>query len=224
MWPVPSRAPRLSSITFDVDIPAATSFIELEFAFSGADEGDFGAVFLGVPDAAVSGPARSRIPQESAVQNIGAYASSVAVLSASSTLQNGDFQSSGSIALPTSQARRRRMMTMPNYPAGRPGSTFRVRHVCIASVCPARCFGKRATICGTRGHDRLTGTAGRDVKDPLIFFLALFGNVRCTLCRGHAVLDVGWMRSISPFYGEDNDDFIQRGICLCGTAVRRRDA
>ena len=38
-----------SSISFDVDIPAGASFIEFDYAFSGADEGDYGAVFLGCP-------------------------------------------------------------------------------------------------------------------------------------------------------------------------------
>ena len=31
-----------SSISFDVDIPAGASFIEFDYAFSGADEGDYG--------------------------------------------------------------------------------------------------------------------------------------------------------------------------------------
>ncbi|MDQ3774756.1 MAG: DUF11 domain-containing protein, partial [Pseudomonadota bacterium] len=42
-----------SSISFDVDIPAGASFIEFDYAFADADEGDYGTVFLDVP-AAVS--------------------------------------------------------------------------------------------------------------------------------------------------------------------------
>ena len=33
-----------SSISFDVDIPAGARFIEFDYAFYGADEGDYGAV------------------------------------------------------------------------------------------------------------------------------------------------------------------------------------
>ena len=78
-------------------------------------------------------------------------------------LSGGDFQSSGLIPLPDSQAGHSGMMTMSNYPTGPPSSTFRLRRFSTVSACPARCFGKRATICGTSGRDRLTGTARRDV-------------------------------------------------------------
>jgi hypothetical protein len=154
-----------SSISFDVDIPAGASFIEFDYAFAGADEGDYGAVFLDIIPAAVSERRGPSVLQGSAVRNNGpsASASPIAVLSASSTPPEGGFQSSGLIPLSNSQAGRRGMMTMSNYPAGQPGSMFRLQRFRTVSACPARCFGKRATICGTKGRDRLTGTAGRDV-------------------------------------------------------------
>ena len=151
-----------SSISFDVDIPAGASFIEFDYAFSGADEGDYGAVFLDVP-AAVSGRTDPSVLQENAVRNTGPSASPIAVLSASSAPPEGGFQSSGLIPLSNSPTGRRAMMTMSNYPAGPPGSMFLLQRLHTVSACPARCFGKRATICGTRARDRLTGTAARDV-------------------------------------------------------------
>jgi hypothetical protein len=153
-----------SSISFDVDIPAGASFIEFDYAFSGADEGDYGAVFLDVP-AAVSERTGPSVLRGSAVRNHGpsASASPIAVLSPSSAPAESGFQGSGLIPLSDSQAGRRGMMTMSNYPAGQLGSTLRLQRFRTASACPARCFGKRATICGTTGRDRLTGTAGRDV-------------------------------------------------------------
>ncbi len=154
--------PETASISFDVDIPAGASFIQFDYAFSGADEKDYGAVFLDVP-AAVSERTGPSVLQGSAVRSNGPSASPIAVLSASSAPPEGGFQSSGLIPLSTSQARRRAMMTMSNYPAGQPGSLFRLQRFRTASACPARCFGKPATICGTRGRDRLTGTPGRDV-------------------------------------------------------------
>jgi uncharacterized repeat protein (TIGR01451 family) len=81
-----------SSISFDVDIPAGASFIEFDYAFSGADEGDYGAVFLDVP-AAVSERTAPSVLQGSAVRNNGpsASASPIAVLSppSSSPLEGG---------------------------------------------------------------------------------------------------------------------------------------
>ena len=153
-----------SSISFDVDIPAGAGFIEFDYAFSGADEGDYGTVFLDVP-AAVSERTGPSVLRVSAARNNGpsASASPIAVLSASSTPPGGGFQSSGLIPLSSSQTGRRAMMTMSNHPAGQPGSIFLLQRFRTASACPARCFGKRATICGTKGRDRLTGTAGRDV-------------------------------------------------------------
>ena len=152
-----------SSITFDGDIPADASFMEFDYAFSGADEGDYGAVFLDIIPAAVSERTAPSVLQGSAARNTGPSASPIAVLSASSAPPEGGFQNSGLIPLSTSQTGRRAMMTMSNYPAGQPGSMFRLQRFRIVSACPARCFGKRATICGTRNRDRLTGTAGRDV-------------------------------------------------------------
>jgi uncharacterized repeat protein (TIGR01451 family) len=151
-----------SSISFDVDIPAGAGFIEFDYAFADADEGDYGTVFLDVP-AAVSERTGPSVLQGSAARNTGLSASPIAVLSASSIPPGGGFQSSGLIPLSTSQTGRRGMMTMSNYPAGQPGSMFRLQRFRIASACPARCFGRRATICGTKGRDRLTGTAERDV-------------------------------------------------------------
>ena len=109
-----------SSISFDVDIPAGASFIEFDYAFADADEGDYGAVFLDVP-AAVSERTDLSVLQGSAVRNNGpsASASPIAVLSPpSSSPLEGGFQSSGPIPLPNSPARRRAMMTMSNYPGG----------------------------------------------------------------------------------------------------------
>ena len=153
-----------SSISFDVDIPAGASFIEFDYAFYGADEGDYGAVFLDFP-AAVSERTGRSVLQRSAVRNNGpsASASPIAVLSPSNTPPGGGFQSSGPIPLSPSQAGRMGMMTMSNYPTGEQDSVLLLRHFRTASACPARCFGKRATICGTTSRDRLTGTAGRDV-------------------------------------------------------------
>ncbi|MGH8566466.1 MAG: hypothetical protein ACREXX_11170 [Gammaproteobacteria bacterium] len=147
-----------SSISFDVYIPAGASFIEFDYAFYGADEGDYGAVLLDVP-----APVSARVLQGSATRNTGPSASPIAVLSPSSTPPEDGFQGSGLIPLTRSQTGRRATMTMSNYPAGRPGSIFRLQRFRTASACPARCFGKRATICGTKGRDRLTGTARRDV-------------------------------------------------------------
>ena len=153
-----------SSISFDVDIPAGASFIEFDYAFYGADEGDYGTVFLDLP-AAVSERTGPSVLQGSAARNNGPSASArpIAVLSPSSAPPEGGFQSSGLLPLSSSQTGRRAMMTMSNHPAGQPGSVFLLQRFRTASACPARCFGKRATICGTRGRDRLTGTAGRDV-------------------------------------------------------------
>jgi len=151
-----------SSISFDVDIPAGAGFIEFDYAFTGADEGDYGTVFLDVP-AAVSERTGPSVLQGSAARNTGSSASPIAVLSPSSTPLGGGFQSSGLIPLSHSQAGRMGMMTMSNHPAGQLGSIFRLQRFSTASACPARCFGKRATICGTKGRDRLAGTAGRDV-------------------------------------------------------------
>ncbi|MGH2397221.1 MAG: calcium-binding protein [bacterium] len=151
-----------SSISFDVDIPAGASFIQFDYAFSGADEGDYGAVFLDVP-AAVSERTGPSVLQGSAARNTGPSASPIAVLSPSSIPPGDGFQSSGLIPLTRSQTGRRATMTMSNYPAGQPASTLRLQRFRTASGCPARCFGKRATICGTKGRDRLTGTARRDV-------------------------------------------------------------
>ena len=96
-----------SSISFDVDIPAGASFIEFDYAFYGADEGDYGAVFLDIIPAAVSERTGPSILQGSAVRNNGpsASASPIAVLSPSSTPPEGGFQSSGLIPLSPSQAR-----------------------------------------------------------------------------------------------------------------------
>jgi uncharacterized repeat protein (TIGR01451 family) len=154
-----------SSISFDVDIPAGASFIEFDYAFSGADEGDYGAVHLDDVPAAVSRGTGPSVLRGSAVRNNGPSASAgpIAVLSPSSAPPESGFQGSGLIPLSNSQAGRRGMMTMSNYPAGPLGSVLRLRHFSTVSACPARCFGKRATICGTSGRDRLTGTAGRDV-------------------------------------------------------------
>ena len=61
-----------SSISFDVDIPAGASFIEFDYAFSGADEGDYGTVHLDDVPAAVSRadtperPARKRSTEQRA--------------------------------------------------------------------------------------------------------------------------------------------------------------
>ena len=149
-----------SSISFDVDIPAGASFIEFDYAFSGADEGDYGTVFLDVP-AAVSERTGPSVLQGSAARNNGpsASASPIAVLSPSSAPPEGGFQGSGLIPLSHSQTGRRAMMTMSNHPTGQRGSIFRLRRFSTASACPARCFGKRATICGTGGRDRLTRTS-----------------------------------------------------------------
>ena len=143
-----------SSISFDVDIPAGAGFIEFDYAFSGADEGDYGAVLLDVPAAVFERTGRS-VLQGSAARNTGSSGNPIAVLSPSSTPLGGGFQSSGLIPLSNSQAGRKGMMTMSNYPTGPPGSIFRLRRFSTVSACPARCFGKRATICGTSGHDRL---------------------------------------------------------------------
>ncbi|MBA2594408.1 MAG: DUF11 domain-containing protein [Gammaproteobacteria bacterium] len=153
-----------SSISFDVDIPAGASFIEFDYAFADADEGDYGAVFLDVP-AAVSERTGRSVLQGSAVRNNGpsASASPIAVLSASIAPPEGGFQGSGLIPLSNSQTGRRGMMTMSNYPTGPPGSVFLLRRFRTVSACSARCFGKPATICGTKRRDRLTGTARRDV-------------------------------------------------------------
>ena len=154
--------PETASISFDVDIPAGASFIQFDYAFSGADEGDYGAVFLDVP-AAVSERTGPSVLQGSAVRSNGPSASPIAVLSASSAPPEGGFQSSGLIPLSNSQTGRRGMMTMSNYPTGPPGSVFLLRRFRTVSACSARCFGKPATICGTKRRDRLTGTARRDV-------------------------------------------------------------
>jgi hypothetical protein len=113
-----------SSISFDVDIPAGAGFIEFDYAFSGADEGDYGAVFLDIIPAAVSERTGPSVLQGSAARNTGASASPIAVLSASSAPPGGGFQSSGLIPLPNSQAGRKSMMTMSNYPAGQPALCF----------------------------------------------------------------------------------------------------
>jgi hypothetical protein len=152
-----------SSISFDVDIPAGASFIEFDYAFANADEGDYGAVFLDIIPAAVSERTDPNVLQGSAARNSGASASPIAVLSAPSTPPEGVFQSSGLIRLSTSQMGRRAKMTMTNYPGNAASSTFRLQRFHTVAACPARCFGKRATICGTKGRDRLTGTAGSDV-------------------------------------------------------------
>ncbi len=101
------------SISFDVDIPAGASFIEFDYAFADADEGDYGAVFLDVP-AAVSERTGRSVLQGSAVRNNGpsASASPIAVLSASSAPPGGGFHSSGLIPLSTSHTGRRGMMTI----------------------------------------------------------------------------------------------------------------
>jgi hypothetical protein len=154
-----------SSISFDVDIPAGASFIEFDYAFSGADEGDYGAVFLDIIPAAISERRGPSVLQGSTVRNNGpsASASPIAMLSASSTPPEGDFRSSELIPLSNCQTGCTGMMTMSNYPGGSSVSILRLRRFRTASVCPARCFGRRVTVCGTRGRDRLTGTAGRDV-------------------------------------------------------------
>ena len=149
-----------SSISFDVDIPVGASFIEFDYAFTDADEGDYGAVFLDIMPAALSGRRGPNVLQGSAARNTAA--SPVAVVSASSTPPDGVFQSSGPIPLSTSQTGPA-MMTMSNYPGRLPGSVLLLRHFRTVSACPTRCFGKRTTSCGTRGRDRLRGTAGRDV-------------------------------------------------------------
>ena len=154
-----------SSISFDVDIPAGASFIEFDYAFYGADEGDYGAVFLDIIPAAVSERTGRSVLQGSAVRNNlpSASASPIAVLSPSSAPPEGGFQGSGLIPLPPSQEPRRGMMMMSNYPAGEPDSVLILRRFRTATACPARCFGKRTSLCGTSGRDRLTGTAeGRD--------------------------------------------------------------
>ena len=153
-----------SSISFDVVIPAGASFLEFDYAFSGADEGDYGAVHLDDVPAAVSERTGPRsVLQGSAARNTVLSASPLAVLSPSSTPSGGDFRGSGLIPLHSPAGRKRMMMTMTNYPGGRAGSIFRLRRFSTTSSCPARCFGKPATICGSRGRDRLTGTARRDV-------------------------------------------------------------
>jgi hypothetical protein len=95
-----------SSISFDVDIPAGASFIQFDYAFADADEGDYGAVFLDIP-AAVSGRTGPNVLQGSAARNTGPSASPIAVLSASSAPPGSDFQSSGLIPLSTSQTARK---------------------------------------------------------------------------------------------------------------------
>jgi RTX calcium-binding nonapeptide repeat (4 copies) len=156
-----------SSISFDVDIPAGASFIEFDYAFAGADEGDYGAVHLDDVPAAVSRGRGPSVPRGSAVRNNGpsASASPIAVLSPLSAPPESGFQGSGLIPLSDSQAGHTGMMTMSNYPRDPLGSVsvLRFRHFSTVSACPARCFGKPATICGTSGRDRLTGTVGRDV-------------------------------------------------------------
>ena len=122
-------------------------------------------MFLDIIPAAVSERTGRSVLRGSGVRNNGpsASASPIAVLSPSSAPPEGGFQGSGLIPLPPSQAPRRGMMTMSNHPTGEPNSVLLLRHFRTVSACPARCFGKRATICGTSGRDRLTGTAGKDV-------------------------------------------------------------
>ena len=105
-----------SSISFDVDIPAGASFIEFDYAFSGADEGDYGAVHLDDVPAPVSRATVPSVLRGSAVRNNGpsASASPIAVLSPSSAPPESGFQGSGLIPLSNSQAGRRGMMTMSN--------------------------------------------------------------------------------------------------------------
>ena len=109
--------PSSSSISFDVDILAGARFIEFDYAFSGADEGDYGTVHLDdVP--AVSRGTRPSVLRGSAARNTGPSASPIAVLSPSSAPPEGGFQGSGLIPLSQSQAGRMGMMTMSNHPAG----------------------------------------------------------------------------------------------------------
>ena len=62
-----------SSISFDVDIPAGASFIEFDYAFSGADEGDYGTVHLDDVPAAVSERTDLSVLQGSAVREQRAF-------------------------------------------------------------------------------------------------------------------------------------------------------
>ena len=83
----------------------------------------------------------------------------IAALPASGVVQEGVFQSSGQSGLPRSRGG---TLIIANFPSGAAGSVFRVRNLRV-DRCAQKCFGKRATLCGTDGRDKLTGTRRSDV-------------------------------------------------------------
>ncbi len=133
-------------ILLTTDIPADGRFLQFEYTFStGATStvsaagtriaaGGLGAVFInGAP---------------------------VAAFTPDSVQQAGVFQTSGQFGLPPS-TRGRVTATVANYPLNG-GSEFRVRNLRV-DRCTELCFGRRATMCGTNGPDRLRDTNRKDV-------------------------------------------------------------
>ena len=142
----------LPFIRFDVDIPENAGFLQFDYTFTGADR-----AVSGTEGVNTAGRSDGEDRRRASVGDLGAVFIvnvPIAALPASGVLQEGVFQSSGQSGLPRS---RRGTMFIANFPSGLAGSVFRVRNLRV-DRCTQKCFGKRATLCGTDGRDELTGT------------------------------------------------------------------
>ena len=147
----------LPFIRFDVDIPKNAGFLQFDYTFTGADRAVSGAERLDTAGRSDGeGRPRASIGDLGVVFIVNVP---IAALPASGVRQEGMFQSSGQSGLPRSD---RGTMIVTNFPSGAAGSVFRVRNLRV-DRCTQTCFGKRATLCGTDGRDKLTGTRRRDV-------------------------------------------------------------
>ncbi|MGI8425867.1 MAG: hypothetical protein ACR2M4_04565 [Actinomycetota bacterium] len=147
----------LPFIRFDVDIPQTAGFLQFDYTFTGADRAVSGSDRIDTAGRSDGeGRPRASIGDLGAVFIVNVP---IAALPASGVLQEGTFQNSGQSGLPRA---RRGTLFIANFPSGAPGSVFRVRNLRV-DRCTQKCFGKRATLCGTDGRDKLRGTRRSDV-------------------------------------------------------------
>ncbi len=194
---VPETTPPF--ILFDVNIPADARFLQFQYTFSG----DAGRA-----------PLRGR-----GGVSIGNTPPIIGV-NAADIVEEGAFQSSGQSPLSASVTGIPTFLAVANFPSGGSGSVFRLRNFRI-DRCTPTCFGRRATVCGSNGSERLTGTRRSDVivgrrGNDIIDgrggndrICGGEGNDRLVGGTGNDRLDGGPGRD--RLLGEDGQDFLRGG-------------